>query len=229
MPDQSELRRPSEIRLKDPLSEVTRTERRNLLGVSAIGIVIARSGLVPSKITALGIEFGPSDQRALLKIVAAIVLYFLLAFLIYAISDMVAWRSSFHQAVLDWRRRREAQKTEERSMEAQMYHEFLRRGQFWSRATRPASVLRAIFDFAIPILIAVYSVYALLTSPPPKVVNPPKPVATFMSRPYPSNSPKECLMDQSLLEVEIVDRGEKSGNAVVDKEFECSVSYHWTS
>jgi hypothetical protein len=100
---EAEMHRPWEIRLRDPLSDVTRTERRNLLGVSAIGIVIAKSALVPSKITALGIEFDPSDQRALLKMLAAIVFYFLLAFVIYAISDLVEWRTSFHKAVFEWR------------------------------------------------------------------------------------------------------------------------------
>jgi hypothetical protein len=178
-----EVHRPSEIRLRDPLSEVTRVERRNLLGVSAIGIVIARSGLVPSKITALGIEFGPSDQRAMLKMFAAIILYFLFAFVIYAISDLVAWRASFHQAVFEWQKRRDLMK-EERTVERRPIRvsdrvmiRFLSRREIWSRATRPASLLRAIFDFAVPVLIAAYAVYALLTAAPPKTANPPKSAA----------------------------------------------------
>jgi hypothetical protein len=69
------------------------------LGISAIGIVIARGGLVPSKITALGIEFGESDQRALLRMLAAVVLYFLFAFVIYATSDFVIWRTTLGRAV----------------------------------------------------------------------------------------------------------------------------------
>jgi hypothetical protein len=180
---ESEVRRPSEVRLRDPLSDVTRTERRNLLGVSAIGIVIAKSGLVPSKITALGIECGPSDQRALLKMFTAIVLYFLLAFVIYAISDLVAWRTSFHQAVFEWRKRRELLKDDERSAEDRMFREFLSRGQLWSRVTRPVSLLRAIFDFAVPVLIAAYAVHALSTTPPPKPANPPKSATISLLRP----------------------------------------------
>jgi hypothetical protein len=61
-----EKAKPSEIRLRDPLGEVARKERRALLGVSAVGIVIVKSGLVPSKVTALGIKFNQTDQRSLL-------------------------------------------------------------------------------------------------------------------------------------------------------------------
>ena len=68
---------PSEIRVRDPLSDTTRKERRSLLGASALGIVIVKSGLVPSKITALGIEFTRTDQRALLAALAAVVVYLL--------------------------------------------------------------------------------------------------------------------------------------------------------
>jgi hypothetical protein len=66
-----------DILLGDPLSKVARAERRTLLGVSTIGIVIAKSGLVPAKITALGIEFDQADQSLLLKMLAWIVVYFL--------------------------------------------------------------------------------------------------------------------------------------------------------
>jgi hypothetical protein len=77
---------------------VTRSERKILLGVSALGILIVRTGLVPSKISAPGIEFAQTDQRALLRAVGAFVLYFLGAFLIYAVSDLMAWRYKFHRA-----------------------------------------------------------------------------------------------------------------------------------
>jgi hypothetical protein len=50
----SDVKPPSEVRIQDPLSDVTRAERKTLLGLSAVGIVIAKSGLVPSKISALG-------------------------------------------------------------------------------------------------------------------------------------------------------------------------------
>src|SRR5436305_1787543 len=87
-----------EVSVSDPLSDVTRSERKILLAVSALGILIVQTGLVPSKISALGIEFAQTDQRALLRAVGAIVLYFLCAFLIYAISDLAAWRFKYRRA-----------------------------------------------------------------------------------------------------------------------------------
>jgi len=79
-----------EILLKDPLSEITRKERRSLLGVSAIGIAMVKIGLVPSKIPAFGIEFSQTNKLSFFIVLAAIVCYFLLAFLVYAIPDFLA-------------------------------------------------------------------------------------------------------------------------------------------
>ena len=89
-----------QTRLRDPLSEVTRKERRNLLAVSVIGIVIDKIGLVPTKITALGIEFSQSDKSGLLAVLAVIIFYFLLAFLIYCISDLAAWAAAERESEL---------------------------------------------------------------------------------------------------------------------------------
>src|SRR6266404_2153310 len=88
----------SDVRLRDPLSSVTRNERKILLATSAIGLVVRHAGLVPTKIAALGIEFSQIDQRVLLRAIAAIILYFLCAFVLYAMSDLVAWRFEFHGA-----------------------------------------------------------------------------------------------------------------------------------
>jgi hypothetical protein len=60
--------------------------------VSAVGIVIVKTGLIPSKIATLGIEFSPANQRSLLWVTAMITGYFLFAFLIYGVADFVAWR-----------------------------------------------------------------------------------------------------------------------------------------
>ena len=42
--------------VSDALSEITRKERRALLGVSTLCIAITHANLVPTKISALGIE-----------------------------------------------------------------------------------------------------------------------------------------------------------------------------
>ena len=182
----TESRRPSEIRLQDPLSEVTRTERRTLLGVSAVGIVIAQSGLVPSKISALGIEFDRTDQSALLKMLAVIVVYFLVAFLIYATSDFVAWRTSYHYAVREWRKRGALMNDQEREVEEHAMRDYLRRWALWSRVGRPTSVLRALFEFVVPIFVGLYAVHALSTTPPPRTASIPQAGLAAMPQTGPS-------------------------------------------
>lgn len=65
----------SQIRVQDPLSGVTRSERKILLGVSVIAIAIVKTGLIPTKISALGIEFSQADRSALLGVMALVVIY----------------------------------------------------------------------------------------------------------------------------------------------------------
>lgn len=96
-----------DILLQDPLREVTRKERRNLLGVSAIAITMAHAGIVPERISVLGVEFSKVDQRSLLILISVVVLYFMLAFVFYGITDYLNWRLAWYQALADfqiWRR-----------------------------------------------------------------------------------------------------------------------------
>ena len=160
-------KRPSEVRVRDPLSEVTRRERTTLLGVSAIGIIIAKSGLVPSKISALGIDFDRADQTAILRMLSGVAVYFLVAFVIYASSDLIAWRGAFHDALQESFQRREAQREEPQVTRRDPFEV---RRRFWATATRPMSVIRAVFEFLFPVVLGAYAVHALATTPPPKNV-----------------------------------------------------------
>ena len=65
----------AEIAVRDPLTEVTRKERRLLLGMCVLGIVLVKTGLVPTKISAFGIEFSHTDQKFILIILAFVVSY----------------------------------------------------------------------------------------------------------------------------------------------------------
>jgi hypothetical protein len=87
-----------ETYLSDPLTELTRRERRMLLAVCAIGLIIAKTGFIPKKITALGIDFDPADQRTMLEIIAVIVTYLLVAFVFYALSDVYTKKSRYAEA-----------------------------------------------------------------------------------------------------------------------------------
>jgi hypothetical protein len=190
MAEQASKAHPWEIRLQDPLSKVTRTERRNLVAASFIGVVISQTGLVPSKINALGIEFDHADQKALLRMFAAVVIYFLLAFLVYAGSDLVAWRSALLSAIAE-RARAEEMLTQERALTMKYEFKptsdvpFAQRARFWSRTLgRPTSVARAMFEFLLPVIIALYAVAVLATTPPPRNINaPPAITAPTTSKP----------------------------------------------
>ena len=154
---------PIEVRIRDPLSEVTRKERRFLLGMCIICIGIIEIGIVPTKISALGVDFSPTTQKSLLMILASIVGYFLIAFSIYAASDFLAWRIAFHQAVRDSLKLRAEEEMstdirERTRKEKLLLDEMLILGRpnfAWASAYKPISLSRAIFDFVIPVLLGI--------------------------------------------------------------------------
>ncbi|MGO9568039.1 MAG: hypothetical protein ACLP5H_10895 [Desulfomonilaceae bacterium] len=78
--------------LQDALRELTRKERRNLLGVATTGIVAVVMELRPTAISALGISFDAAQYMRLLSVWGWIVVYFLAAFVIYAVSDVLSRR-----------------------------------------------------------------------------------------------------------------------------------------
>lgn len=155
---------PHNVLLKDPLSKETRDERRNLLAVSAIGIIVATTGLIPSKITSLGIEFNPANQRALLWVTAAIVGYFWLAFLIYGVSDFVAWRITFRSTRDKYLDERAAQiandvKAKRTPILKETAPQLL---LFLLKVPRPVSWIRMFFEFIIPLLTGIVAIVVLL-------------------------------------------------------------------
>ncbi|NVL90859.1 MAG: hypothetical protein HWN69_07700 [Desulfobacterales bacterium] len=154
---------PIKVTLDDPLSEVSRRDRKFLLGSSILGITIVKAGFVPTKISALGIEFAKTDQNSLLLVLGIIILYFLIAFLIYASSDFLIWRLSYfhtlkHSMLDKWKT--EAEKAPTKEM-ANYIDDFLKRG-FPARIilglTRPVSLLRAVFEFLLPIAFGIYAI-----------------------------------------------------------------------
>jgi hypothetical protein len=187
----ADAKRPFEILLGDPLSKVARTERKTLLGVSAVGIVIAKSGLVPSKITALGIEFNQADQSIILRMLAWVVIYFLVAFLIYALADLLAWRAAFANARIDLRKAYlslDAEKREEREIIDRRLRVEMNTQLVWGRFSSPVSLLRAVFEFAVPVVIGLRAVVVLLRTPPPRATLQNQ-TSSVVSNPAPNQPP----------------------------------------
>jgi hypothetical protein len=87
----------TDVPLSDPLSEVTRRERRLLLAVSVIGLFVSYSGIVPTKVDALGIELSSTDQRSFLTLLALVIVYLLIAFVIYGFADFLTWRKEYQK------------------------------------------------------------------------------------------------------------------------------------
>lgn len=159
---------PSQVALRDPLEEVTRNQRRSLLAASGIGIAIAWTGLVPTEISTLGIKFSQTEQSTLLFFIGVVVLYFLVAFLLYATSDIVAWRLAYGAAEMksfaEFREKVEEAELEGRSDDVEEYYRD-RWGtgfRFLPFLVRPASLVRAIFDFLVPIAVGIYAIGVLL-------------------------------------------------------------------
>jgi hypothetical protein len=160
-----------EVLLSDPLSVQTRKERQLLLLVSLFSLALTKAGLLPQKISALGIEFKLANQQALLLIVLLIVVYFILALTIYAASDFIAWRKSvvayssenvkkFFNDVKEALKEREKEQEDHeiilRDLEAKM--------RFWRGKAWTTSIIRSVFEFFLPLLVGAYAIWSLLVT-----------------------------------------------------------------
>ena len=157
----------------DPLSEVTRKERRALLGVSLLGLALVKVPLVPTKLSALGVEFADLNQKTFVVLYSLVVVYFLLAFLIYGLTDLVAWSRIEKIRYSAYKKAEEANTPPPKYKLPSAYginvtfknkevpQHFagdnpVYRGIASFRVAMLASRLRAIFEFAVPIGFASY-------------------------------------------------------------------------
>ena len=154
-----------DVLLHDPLSEVTRKERRMLLAVSMVGIILVKMELVPTKISALGIEFAETNQKALLSILALAVIYFIIAFIIYAASDFLAWRKSIRANLIDTvleRANKEKENPALISREREIIMKYGQSERYLFVLSKPVSAARALFEFLLPVIVGIYSAIALI-------------------------------------------------------------------
>lgn len=151
--------------LSDPLCEITRKERRMLLAVSMIGISLIKAGLVPTKITALGIDFNETNQKAFMVIFLSIVIYFFFAFIFYAAADFLAWKRAIwafrglkvQDQLFDIKIPDIVDSITEMEVSS-MIGETPKLSYF----VKPVSVFRMAFDFILPIIVGIYSIGILI-------------------------------------------------------------------
>ncbi|MGY5799341.1 hypothetical protein [Rheinheimera faecalis] len=153
--------------LTDPLSEVTRKERRMLLGFSMLGVFVVHAGILPSKFSVLGVELTPSDQTALVYLMSLGLLYFITAFAIYAMSDFIMWKKIILKDHLleyekeMYERDRYPQGGHEEELDAEQRNVY-KKNRIWFSLSKPVSIVRAFFEFMLPLLFGLYSTLALL-------------------------------------------------------------------
>ena len=165
--DLSPIATQSQVRVRDPLSEVTRQERRALLAVSLLGITVKRTGLIPNEIEALGLKFASTDQRALLEILAVVIAYFVIAFLLYAASDFVAWRLAIRESIREALKRRRSMDPQDRESDQELHLELAHRYPLLTIRQGFVAVLstaRAIFEFALPLAFGITAIVVLLAT-----------------------------------------------------------------
>ena len=153
--------RPSDF-LGDPLSDISRRERRNLVASSATAILIAHTGLVPTRISALGIELSPPAQSSFLVILGAVVAYFTAAFVIYGFSDLLVWRHKY-QDYLEKVEITSQNWTQEDQVNYDELQQHVPSIAWLYRISKPAAYFRIGFEFALPLLIGLYAIYALIS------------------------------------------------------------------
>lgn len=149
-----------DTRLTDPLSEVTRKERRLLLGLSVLSTFIIKADAVPTKISALGIEFGGSDQRVFLWLLVAVLVYFTLTFAVYALSDYVAWKkeilNDYVEGIKEYWSDVYPESRSNDSYEDAVQRDLqdaYKRNRIYHTLTDPVSICRALFEFVLPFLV----------------------------------------------------------------------------
>ena len=146
--------------LVDPLSSESRKTRRDLLVASSVSLLVARGDLVPTKISALGIDLSLGAQKGLTWALAVVVLYLTAAFTSYGLSDYFNWRLRLHSY-----RERVEQEAENWTQEDQdRYDETRQRAGDISWLYERAGLLawvRVVVDMAVPPILGLTAILSL--------------------------------------------------------------------
>lgn len=151
--------------LTDPLCDVARKERRILLTVSIVAIFIAKTGVNPQEIAALWIKLGPVKPNAFLVVMAFVVLYHILAFFIYGLTDFFVWRAKYIRSYPRDQTKDNCQLYESIKKNNNDGEELFDRSWFQSllyRRARSLAILRIIFEFPLPVFVGVYAIFSLV-------------------------------------------------------------------
>jgi hypothetical protein len=127
------------IRTAGPLTDTTRRIRKPLLLLCLIGVLMIKTGLIPERVTALGIEFTKTNQGTILLITGASLAYFLVGFVICVTCDLLVWLHA---------------------LEASHWAVFPITGNLFlskSLASKGVAFARFIYEVLVPLLLGSYS------------------------------------------------------------------------
>ncbi len=174
------------IRVSDPLSAHGRSLRKSLLLSSIVSAAVAQAGFFPTKISALGLEFTQADRLSVLWLLAIVVTFFLISFIVVAWGDYAAWRMAYmakawNEDSVGYENLRrsilEDKKLTDEDREALSEQE-RRVGAMWrnagyvgfdanvERMVRPLSWARVAVEFGAPFIAACASLYLLYRTTP---------------------------------------------------------------
>ena len=153
----------------DPLSEATRKERKALLLSGVLGIFFTTTEAIPKNIPFLGIESGDIPPEAFLYLFAAVLSYFCFAFFVYALQDFSAWRKTIYQQKMEnvegyvgeMMYELEPQDQFEALIEDER-RQVVRNNKYVFKIENIATLLRAAFDFGLPILFGGWSLIQVI-------------------------------------------------------------------
>lgn len=83
------------VMLRDPLGELARRHRRDLMAISSLAILASTTGLLPKSIA--GLELDRSSEGALLWAIALGIVYQWAAFVIYSWPDRIAYAARLRE------------------------------------------------------------------------------------------------------------------------------------
>ena len=156
---------PTSARASDPLSEVTRSNRKWLLFSSLIGVLFVQVGLVPEKLSILGTEFRNWEDKSLIVVVMCVNGFYLASFVVSAVSDYFALSMKIFgadmidDALYEQLLQREADDELTEQDKILMYR--LRTHSWVFGASNWVLGIRLVIEFILPILFSVYSIIVM--------------------------------------------------------------------
>lgn len=170
-------------KVSDPLRDETRKVRKTLLVWCLAALAVTLGHLFPSEISALGMKLTATSHAVLLALMAAIVAYHLVAFVVYASADFIHWyvdhmSTEWEDDVANYEvyKGELLAKAKLSEDDRQFMEEHERRlGSHWRgkpvqtytkiQAVIPyVSVARALVEFLLPLLVGAVGLYLLVVA-----------------------------------------------------------------